>query len=270
MDRCFIMTVDVDPPSPSNPRIDIEKGVKGLVELFHSHQIDATFFITASIAERFPSAIKSICAGNHEIACHGLDHVGYECHLSKEEQRHRIRLATNVIMTATGHRPLGFRAPGFRINRACLEVLQENRYIYDSSMVPTYVPSAYGHPLTPSKPYFLTKNSRKHASYLVELPISVNPLIPLPLGGAWMRTLGSSWTKLSVKINFILGRHVVFYVHPKDVIYVSMEPWAPWYYHRNIKFGMKMLDDLIKYVKKIHGHFQKAGDVVKSFILENS
>ena len=85
-----------------------------------------------------------------------------------------------------------------------------------------------------------------------------------------MRTLGLLWTKLGIKANFILGRHIVFYVHPKDVIYADMKPWAPWYYHRNIRFGMEMLDDLIKYVKKIHGRFQKANDVVKSFILKNS
>jgi len=264
------MTVDVDPPSPSNPRVDIEKGVKGIVELFNSHQIDATFFITASITERFPSAIRRICAENHEIACHGLDHVGYECLLNKEKQSQRIKLATDIIMSATGDRPLGFRAPGFKINRACVETLRENGYLYDSSMVPMYVPGAYGRPLTPSRPYFLTKNSKQKTSHLVELPVSVNPLIPLPLGGAWMRTLGSSWTKLGVKTNFILGRHIVFYVHPKDVTYAVMEPWAPWYYYRNTRFGMEMLDDLIKYVKKNHGRFRKAIDVVKSLILKNS
>lgn len=270
MNRCFSMTVDVDPPSPSNPHIDINKGVKGLVDLFDSHRIDATFFLTASIVERFPSAVAGICAGNHEIACHGLDHKGYECLLSRREQRRRIKLATNIIMSATGHRPLGFRAPGFRFNRACLETLQENGYLYDSSMVPTYVPRKYGRPLTPSKPHFLVKNSKQRTSDLVELPVSVNPLIPFPLGGAWMRTLGLPWTKLGIRANFILGRHVVFYVHPKDVIYAPMESWAPWYYHRNIRLGMKMLDDLIRYVKKNCGHFLKAGDIVESFILKNS
>jgi peptidoglycan/xylan/chitin deacetylase (PgdA/CDA1 family) len=264
------MTVDVDPPSPSNPRIDIEKGVEGLVELFDRYQIDATFFITANIAERFPGAIKRICTGNHEIACHGLDHVGYECLKGKEEQRRRVRLATEILTSATGHKPAGFRAPGFRFNSFCFEVLQENGYVYDSSIVPTYVPGEYGRPLTPSTPYFLTKSSTPKISHLVELPVAVNPLIPFPLGGAWMRTLGLSWTKLSIKTNFILGRHVVFHIHPKDVIYALMEPWAPWYYHRNTKIGMKMLEDLIKYVKKIKGQFAKAGDDVESFIRQNS
>lgn len=270
MDRCFIMTVDVDPPSPSNPRIDIEKGVKGLVELFDNHQIDATFFVTATIAQKFPKAIEELCARNHEIACHGLDHVGYECLRSKEEQRQRIRLATDIIMSATGQKPWGFRAPGFKLNRASFEVLQENGYVYDSSFVPTYVPGAYGHPLTPLRPYFLNNSPKQKSTSLIELPVSVNPLIPLPLGGAWMRNLGLWWTKMGVKVNFVFGHLVVFYVHPKDVIYSAMEPWAPWYYYRNIRFGMEMLDDLIKYVKKVYGHFRRAIDVVKSLPLENS
>lgn len=270
MNRCFVMTVDVDPPSPLIPRVDIEKGVKELVELFDSYKIDATFFITASIGEKFPSAIEEICARNHEIACHGLDHIGYECLCSEEEQRKRIKQATDIITSVTGQKPLGFRAPGFKLNRACLDILRENGYIYDSSFVPTYVPGAYGHPLTPLRPYFLNNNSKQRSTSLIELPVSINPLIPLPLGGAWMRTLGATWTRLGVKMNFILGQPVVFYVHPKDVIYSVMEPEAPWYYYRNIQFGMEMLKNLIKYVKKEHGRFRKAIDVVKSFALENS
>lgn len=97
---------------------------------------------------------------------------------------------------------------------------------------------------------------------MLELPVSVNPLIPIPLSAAWMRNLGTRWTKVGVRANFKLGRPVVFYVHPRDVISLPRINGVPSHVYRNTgDHVLEMLSDLIGYVKEIGGVFWRAIDL---------
>ena len=49
-------------------------GNERLLELFHKHNIKATFFITGYYAEHEPEDVKRIAQAGHEIACHGYEH----------------------------------------------------------------------------------------------------------------------------------------------------------------------------------------------------
>lgn len=276
IERCFVMTVDVDSwssllkfysadydPSEADCRVDVMEGVRKLLGLFEKHKIKATFFIPGEVAQKC-SVIEEISLGGHEVACHGLSHEKNECLLDKKTQKQRIEHATRILEEKNGSRIAGFRAPCLRINETTLETLEECGYIYDSSIVPTFIPGYYGHPISPSKPYHPSSAfmQKKGSHKLLEIPVSVNPLVPLPLSAAWMRNLGSSWVKFGIRTNFAFGNPVVFYVHPRDVVSLPKVEGVPWHLYRNGgDSALRMLDAIILYAKRCGARFMKAIDI---------
>jgi len=259
MNPYFIMTVDVDPPMSFIPNFIIEDGVISLLKLLDEYAIKATFFVPAVVAEKFPAIMEEIVKRGHEISCHGLKHDPWEATLNVNKQIRMIRTATEIIQSTTGLRPVGFRAPLFRINRNCWIALQKNGYIYDSSVVCS--PFYGSHRIFfPAKPSLLPVPKTNEHCGLLEIPVSVNPFLPFPLGGAWMKIFGLRWSKIGVKLNFISKTPAVFYVHPKDV--VPSTSGRVWYY-RNTTNCMKMLDEIVKYAKRNGAKFLTAYELAR-------
>lgn len=255
MDRYFIMTVDEDPPVFSIPSFIVRDGTALLLNLFDKYKLKATFFVPSIVAERFQDTINEIVERKHEVACHGLKHDPREIFLDVNKQIQTIKKATETIQSVTGLRPLGFRAPLFKINRKCWAALQENGYTYDSSVVSS--PLFGSHKMFFSaKPFFLNTFETRKNNNLIEIPVSVNPFLPVPLGGTWIRIFGSRWAKIGIKMGFISQTPVVFYIHPKDV--VPRKYGRKWYYYRNTGNCMKMLEEVIKYAKQNGAKFLKA------------
>jgi hypothetical protein len=252
------MTVDVDPPATPKENFMIENGVISLLNLFYNHKIKATFFVPSLVAENFPSLMSNIIEQKHEIACHGLKHHPLEATLDANRQFENIKTATYILESITGSKPLGFRAPLFNINKNCWVALYKNGYIYDSSIVCS---PFFGKTPLPKKPFFLLEFGKINVCSLIEIPVSVNPLLPFPLGGAYMRTFGMLWSKTGIKLNLLFKTPVTFYIHPKDVVQgVHAHSW--WHY-RNIPNCLKMLSEILKYAKHCGAKFLMAYELAK-------
>lgn len=278
------MTVDVDgwssllrfyavdhDPLEADLQVSVEDGILRLLHLFEKHEIKATFFVAGEMARRHGWVIREIWRDVHEVACHGLTHEKNECLQNKTKQKQMIEKATKIIEEKSGSRPKGFRAPCLRANETTLEILDECGYIYDSSVIPTFIPGYYGSLMAPLKPYHpSTVSMEKKGSYkLLEIPVSVNPAIPFPLSAAWMRHFGSSWVKFGVKMNFVLGNPVVFYVHPRDVVSLPKVKNVPWHLYRNVGDStIRMLDDIISYAKGSGASFVRAIDFAQKWCAE--
>lgn len=275
--KCFIMSVDVDDwssvlrfysvkhvPDKANAVVDVNQGINILLNLFDRHKIKATFFVPGDVAEKNSSKIKEIAAKGHEVACHGLHHDKNECVLGPVEQFTRIRKALIILKNIIGRRPLGFRAPCLRANNVTLEVLERLGFLYDSSFLPMFIPRVYGS-LSPNfKPYFPSLS----IGSLVEIPVSVNPIVRFPLSGSWMRNLGPLWVKFGVKMLFDLGIPVMIYIHPRDVVSLPRVHGVPWHIYRNTGSNcLNLLDELLSYVKLLGGHVMRAIDLVSTITL---
>lgn len=275
----FVMTVDVDgwssllqfysinhDPKKADLQVDVEKGISILLRLFEKHGLKATFFVTGEMAKKHAQAVRKIFQNGHEIACHGLTHQKNECLLSRTTQKQKIEEATRIIEEQIQVRPKGFRAPCLRVNENTLAVLEENGYIYDSSVIPTFIPGYYGSLGATLKPYHPSPQSskKKGSSKLLEIPVSVNPVLPFPMSAAWMRNLGTFWVKFGVKTNFSIHNPVVFYVHPRDVLPLPKIDGVPWHLYRNVgNSSVIMLDEIIGYSKKLGARFLKAIDLAR-------
>jgi peptidoglycan/xylan/chitin deacetylase (PgdA/CDA1 family) len=270
------MTVDVDGwasllrfyrinlnPLAADVQVNVEIGVNRLLNLFETHNLVATFFVTGEMALLHPGMVRLIYNKGHEVACHGLYHQKGECLLERIEQEHRIKKATNIIEKLISVRPIGFRAPCLNANSDTFKILLENHYLYDSSIISTFIPGYYGYPVSKLKPYRLSlAASKRNCKTLWEIPVAVNPLLRVPISAAWMRNLGTNWVKLGIKMNFQLGNPVVFYIHPRDVLPLPIVKGVPWHVYNNVGVRtIRMLEEIIKYVKNLNGSFLRAADL---------
>ncbi len=213
------LTIDVEQDAPPflNTWQGVEKGLPLMLEVLAKHDVPATFFITGLAAERFPGLIAEI-SQRHEISCHGYEHERFDM-LAVEEQRKRIQKATQILQEVTGTKPLGFRAPNFKLTVQTLAILEQIGYIYDASEV------SY------------KRAPKKNRSSLVEIPNTLpSSFLRLP---SWLSRRG-----LSLCLCFL--PLVVLDYHPWELVKMS-----------NVRFDMRfatgdkalnMLDRAISYL----------------------
>jgi len=273
------MTVDVDGwssllrfygvnhnVSKADLHVDIENGVSQLITLFEKHGILATFFVTGEMARRHPNIVNRAYRKGHEVACHGFFHGKDECLSDIDEQEHNIKEATGIIEELTGHMPVGFRAPCLRANRETFHILSELGYLYDSSIIPTFIPGYYGQLNWRFRPYWIKTTKEKKIRPLLEIPVSVNPFFFIPISAAWMRNLGANWVKFGIKMNFFFNNPLVFYIHPRDVLSLPRVKGVPWHLYRNVGFStIKILDEILRYAKTHNAIFLRAADLAFPF-----
>lgn len=248
------MTVDVDPPFSSAQNAVLENGLTSLLNLLDRQRVKATFFVPAIVAVNFSKNVREIINMGHEVGCHGFRHDPLETTLNLNKQVQMIKTSTNIIESVTGIKPIGFRAPLFKYSYNCWIALQKNGYVYDSS----YVCSPFYASIRPSfgvKPFRIRFGVREDS--LLEIPVSVNPFLPLPLGGGWLRIFGLKWGKVGIKANFIFKTPVVFYIHPKDVAFRANGFNWSWYYFKNVTNCAKMIKEAIIYARENGVEFLK-------------
>ncbi len=82
------------------------------------------------------AAVRALAAAGHEIANHSLSHDYALSRRPAATIAAEVGGGAEAITRATGARPLGFRAPGYTLSAALLEVLAAGGYRYDSSTFP--------------------------------------------------------------------------------------------------------------------------------------
>lgn len=174
MEKQILLTFDLEEfdlplefgcPISDEDQINItNNGLQMLTTLLSEYDIPATFFTTAFYAEKNQEIIKWLSA-THEIASHAYLHSDF---METDPAESRINLES-----ITGVKIYGFRMPRFR--KISLKIIRDAGYRYDSSVNPAYIPGRYNNLFT---------NRKIHLDYksnLIEVPVSVSPIIRFPL-----------------------------------------------------------------------------------------
>ena len=106
--------------------------------LLKKNDVKATFFVLGWVAERQPELVAEIARQGHEIANYGYAHRDVQ-QMTRDEFRDDARRSRDLLEIASGRRVVGFRIPqGLRSDDDLwvLDVLAEEGYVYDSSVVP--------------------------------------------------------------------------------------------------------------------------------------
>ena len=195
----------------------VVEGIDKILDLLRKKDTKATFFVVGELLEFKPELLDLILDNEHEIAFHTMKHTRIDTPNFKEKFQEEIKQFHKL----TNGKSKGFRAPSFSLNTNSswlIDVLEENNYVYDSSVVPAKT-SLYGIPNAGKKPYkisskFLEGNSND--GKIIEFPMMVTKFLGKKIpaaGGFYLRTLPSRIIENTIKSYEEKNMPGVFYIH---------------------------------------------------------
>ena len=193
------------------------KGLDKIIELLSATDTSATFFVVGKLLEENPEILDKIIENGHEIGFHTMHHDRLDSPGFKEKFSDEIKKFEKL----TNGKSRGFRAPTFSLNNTsswAIDVLAENNYMYDSSIVPAKT-SMYGSPNAEHKPYKITSNSidkNDSSGKLIEFPLLVTTFLGKKIpaaGGFYLRTLPTKVIKNAIKNYQNKNIPGIFYIH---------------------------------------------------------
>ena len=114
-------------------------GVPRILDLYERYDLKQTFYIPAWCIEQYPDTVDAIVKAGHEIGHHGYLHE-HPNERPLEEERYWLQRSIEVIESHTGKRPRGYRAPLYKFSENTLDLLLEEGFTYDASLMGDDVP----------------------------------------------------------------------------------------------------------------------------------
>jgi len=229
MQRVNAFTVDLEDwfqgLTSTNPQVKkwpsfesrVVPATRALLELLHTYQMQATFFVLGYVADQYPALIEHIRAEGHEIGVHGYYHR-FVSRSTPDEFTRDLERCVKAVERITGERPLGFRAPYFSVNGSTpwvFDILQAQGLRYDSSLFPTRN-MLYGYPGAPRFPHRLPLDGHS----LMEFPLSTVRIggVNWPIaGGFYLRSLPYALVRWGISRLNRQGQPAILYMHPWEL-----------------------------------------------------
>jgi len=120
-------------------------GIPRILDLLAKYGLKAGFFVPGKVAERYPDVVKDIHEEGHELGHHGYTHSNPANFKSRDEELKELRGGIEALENLTGEKPVGYRSPSADISSFTLQLLSQNGFIYDSSLLNSDMP--YLHPI---------------------------------------------------------------------------------------------------------------------------
>jgi hypothetical protein len=207
-----------------------------------------TFFIVGQDAalEKNRAALGQISTAGHEIGNHSFHHEPWLHLYSEGEIEEELARAEEHIEIATGHKPIGFRGPGFSLSHQTLRVLSRRGYEYDASTFPTFLgPLARAYYFMTAKLSDEERERRKalfgklrdgfqpvkpyrwqvDAETLVEIPVTTIPLLKVPMHVSYLLYMSNfssaaalQYFKMAVRLCRLTGTQPSLLLHPLDFL----------------------------------------------------
>jgi len=253
------------------------------LDILDKLDIKITFFIVGQDAalEKNHKILRSIVERGHEVANHSFHHESWLKTYSKEKITKEIAIAEEAILKATGKRTNMFRGPGFSWSNDLLEVLEERNYIFDASILPTYISplmrryyfwksklskeekknrkelfGSFKEGFYPLKPFKWELGTRKK---LLEIPVSTMPVFKVPFHQSYLIYIGNVSTalmKMYLRFSIFMCKLTKtppsYLLHPLDVIGSDHAPELKFFPGMNVQSEkkIKIFEDAMRMLKK--------------------
>jgi peptidoglycan-N-acetylglucosamine deacetylase len=222
--------------------------VPRVLDFLKARELTVTFFIVGQDAamEKNHEVLRAIAAAGHEIGNHSFHHEPWLHLYSENETEVDVRLAEEHIESATGQRPVGFRAPGYSLSPTVLRVLGRRGYHYDASTLPSllvplvrtyYFTTGKFSPeqrrqrkllggtlrdgLRPIRPY----RWRMDNGTLIEIPVTTMPVFRIPIHLSYLMGLGVfspalalAYFNAALKLCRLIATPPSLLLHPTDFL----------------------------------------------------
>lgn len=196
---------------------DFREGLENIQKFFNRLEVKTTLFCVGQDFCYQPNKhiIQDIHREGHEIANHTMTHAQGLRLLTRQEKEKEISDFEVICKQVIGERPLGFRAPGWNIDKEIFQILADRKYKYDSSIFPTYLMplmkifyfikmrkakihnrttmgelSYMFYPILPHQ--IKTKQPNKVLHQIKEFPITVTPILRLPVSATFLFEIGEA------------------------------------------------------------------------------
>ncbi len=234
-----------EPGTSVSDQIVYRLALPRFAELFEACGVHATFFVIGEdLHDRTnQDMVRQLHVAGHEIANHTQTHPYHFNQLSPAQKHREIAQADQAIAHIIGQKPVGFRAPGYDVDRDVLESLAQLDYHYDSSVMPSILnlPSKVIHrfmsqnrsltgygsmalSFAPNRPYRPNLDSlwRPVASgTLWEVPVTCVPCLRLPFYANFNLFTGDALFQMSSRLaarrdcNYVF--HAVELLDPTEI-----------------------------------------------------
>lgn len=242
-----------------------------VLDVLDELEMKITFFVVGQDAalEKNHQVLKSIADRGHEIANHSFHHESWLKSYSKEKIEEEIKIAEESILAATGVRTNMFRGPGFSWSNDLLEVLEKRNYIFDASLLPTYISplmrryyfwksklskeekegrkelfGSFREGFYPLKPF---KWNFKNGKTIKEIPVTTMPVFKIPFHQSYLLYIsGVSTTLMKVYLWFAIfmckttKTQPSYLLHPLDLIGKDHVPSLAFFPGMSIKSERKL------------------------------
>lgn len=232
----------------------VANGINKILDWLHKNETYATFFVVGQVLESNPEILDKIVTNGHEIAFHTMYHKRLDIS-TKEDLTNEIQEFARI----TNKRSKGFRAPTFSLNHNtswAIDVLNDNGYVYDSSVVPTKT-RLYGIPDAQTEPYQISSNKINQndpSSKITEFPLMITRFFGkrVPAGGGfYLRFLPLSSIENTIKQYESGNKPATFYIHsweltPEHMPKIALPPIDRFITYHNLNKALSKMDTLIK------------------------
>lgn len=182
--------------------------VPRMLEFLGERNLNVTVFVVGQDAalERNYPVLQSIAAAGHEIGNHSFHHDTWLHMHPQDVIQEDIERAEECIRQATGHTPVGFRAPGYGLSVKTLHALSQRSYLYDASAFPNMlgpvaqvffdrtsklskeekrrrkqVFGTFRTAMRPLSPYYWHPEEDSTGHSLMEIPVTSMPIFRTPI-----------------------------------------------------------------------------------------
>lgn len=242
-----------------------------VLDVLDKLEIKITFFIVGQDAaiEKNKTLLRSIVERGHEVGNHSFHHESWLKTYSPEKIADEIANAEEAILTATGKRTNMFRGPGFSWSNDLLQVLQKRNYIFDASILPTYISplmrqyyfwksnltkeekesrkelfGSFKEGFYPLKPYMWNLGNNKK---LLEIPVTTIPVFKIPYHQSYLLYISNIsiglmklYLRFAIFLNKITKTSPSYLLHPLDLIGGDDVPSLAFFPGMNIKSERKL------------------------------
>ena len=242
------------------------KVVPRILDELQQVDLSITFFVVGkdAVQPENSDALRRIGDAGHEIANHSFMHEPWLHLYSREELESDFEKSEAAILDATGHRPTGFRGPGFSSSPAVRRILRQRGYRYDASLFPTTLgPVARAYFLLKSK---LPAEEKKKRSglygslsdayrtlrpfeiepELMEVPVTTMPLVRFPVHLSYLlflaqysEALARLYWRVAVTLCRIQNIGPSLLLHPTDFLDATDVPSMEFFPAMKIPAGRK-------------------------------
>jgi len=229
---------------PAYTHAEMAIGLENFARFLEPYGARATLFMVGHdfLQPQNHAPIRAMHEAGHEIANHSMTHAQGFRYLPAAQMDAEVAGMEQACESLTGRRPVGFRSPGWNVGDSVMPVLLRRGYVYDSSLHPTSLMPLFkllhwwntksrsggdrtamgqlNYMWAPLGPYRASERSfaRRGDDGLVELPVTVVPVVRLPFWATFLLATGMGVFRASLRALVALGMPVQFQFHLSDFV----------------------------------------------------